>query len=47
MSGVHALSELMALITLTLRSVSMPDLSALIPMTNLHGLDLKLAGTKA
>jgi hypothetical protein len=45
-SRAGALSQLTGLITLTLRSVSMPDLSLLTPMTNLRGLDLKLGGTK-
>jgi hypothetical protein len=40
-----ALCELSGLITLTLRSVSMPNLDALTPMANLRGLDLKLGGT--
>jgi hypothetical protein len=43
---VGELSQLTGLITLTLRSVSMPGLSLLAPMTNLRGLDLKLGGTK-
>jgi hypothetical protein len=43
-SRVDALSQLTGLITLTLRSVAMPDLSTLTPMTNLRGLDLKLGG---
>jgi hypothetical protein len=45
-SHAEALSQLTGLTTLTLRSVSMPDLSLLTPMTNLRGLDLKLDGTK-
>jgi hypothetical protein len=45
-SGIQALSELTGLRTLTLRSVSMPDLSALTPMTELAGLDLKLGNTR-
>jgi len=44
-SRAGALSALTGLITLTLRSVSMADLSALTPMTSLRGLDLKLDGT--
>jgi internalin A len=45
-SRVEALSELTELRTLTLRSVSMPDLSVLRPMADLQGLDLKLGGTR-
>jgi hypothetical protein len=45
-SDAGALSELTGLRTLTLRSVTMPDLSPLTPMTDLRALDLKLNGTK-
>jgi hypothetical protein len=44
-SHVEALSELTGLLTLTLRSVTLPAMSVLAPMTNLRGLDLKLGGT--
>jgi len=45
-SKVEALSELTGLITLTLRTVRMPDLAVLTPIAGLRGLDLKLGGTR-
>ena len=41
-----AISELKNLIYLSLRSISLPDLSALIPLRRLRSLALKLGGTK-
>lgn len=37
--------KLSALVSLTLRSITLPDLSALLPLTKLRALDLKLGGT--
>jgi hypothetical protein len=45
-SGVRVLSELTGMQDLTLRSVNMPDLSPLAPMTELASLDLKLGNTR-
>jgi len=42
----QALSALTGLRSLTLRSVTLPDLSALTPMAGLLALDLKLGGTR-
>ncbi len=39
-------ASLTQLESLTLRSITLPDLSTLLPLTNLRALDLKLGGTK-
>lgn len=44
--GIAAISRLTALEDLTLRSITLPDLSLLLPMTRLRALDIKLGGTK-
>jgi hypothetical protein len=44
--GIGTISRLTALEDLTLRSVTLPDLSLLLPMTGLLALDIKLGGTK-
>lgn len=44
--GVGAISGLTALEDLTLRSITLPDLSLLLPMSGLLALDIKLGGTK-
>lgn len=44
--GIAAISTLTALEDLTLRSITLPDLSLLLPMTGLRALDIKLGGTK-
>lgn len=44
--GIGAISKLTALEDLTLRSVTLPDLSLLLPMTGLLALDIKLGGTR-
>jgi hypothetical protein len=44
--GIEAISKLTALEDLTLRSITLPDLSLLLPMTELRALDIKLGGTK-
>jgi hypothetical protein len=44
--GISVLSRLTSLEDLTLRSISLPDLSILLPLTNLLALDIKLGGTK-
>jgi hypothetical protein len=43
---IDVLSDLTAIDDLTLRSVTLPDLSLLLPLTKLRSLDLKLGGTK-
>lgn len=43
---IEALGELSSLEDLTLRSITLPDLSALLPLKNLRSLDIKLGGTK-
>ena len=43
---IDALSKLPDLEDLTLRSVTLPDLSPLLPLTRLRSLDIKLGGTK-
>lgn len=43
---LEVISALRALDDLTLRSITMPDLSLLLPMTGLRSLDLKLGGTR-
>ena len=40
------IGELPSLEDLTLRSVTLPDLSILLPLVNLRSLDIKLGGTK-
>lgn len=42
----EAISSLSTLRNLTLRSFSLPDLSALVPLKNLDRLDIKLGGTR-
>jgi internalin A len=44
--GIEAISTLAELDHLTLRSVTLPDLSLLLPLRALRSLDLKLGGTK-
>jgi hypothetical protein len=44
--GIDVLSELTLLEDLTLRSITLPDLSLLLPLDRLLSLDLKLGGTK-
>lgn len=44
--GIEAVSTLTALEELTLRSITLPNLSLLLPLQNLLALDLKLGGTK-
>lgn len=43
--GVDVLSQLTELEDLTLRSVTLPDLSLLLPLGSLRSLDIKLGGT--
>ena len=43
---IAALSELTSLKELTLRSITLPDLSLLVPLRHLVSLDIKLGGTK-
>ena len=43
---LEAISGLRRLYDLTLRSITMPDLSLLLPLTGLRSLDLKLGGTR-
>lgn len=43
---VEAIGELTALEDLTLRSITLPDLSALVPLRRLASLDIKLGGTR-
>jgi hypothetical protein len=43
---IEAIGELPALRELTLRSITLPDLSVLRPLAHLQSLDLKLGGTK-
>jgi hypothetical protein len=43
--GIEVLSGLSTLEDLTLRSITLPDLTLLTPLTNLRALDLKLGGT--
>lgn len=43
--GIEVLSRLASLQSLTLRSVTLPDLSLLLPLNSLQALDLKLGGT--
>lgn len=42
----EVVSGLTSLVSLTLRSVTLPDLSPLVPLTRLRALDLKLGGTR-
>jgi hypothetical protein len=44
--GIAAISRLTSLEDLTFRSITLPDLSLLLPMTGLRALDIKLGGTK-
>jgi hypothetical protein len=44
--GLEAISELTNIDDLTLRSVTLPDLSLLRPLAKLRSLDIKLGGTK-
>jgi hypothetical protein len=44
--GVESIAQLTNIDDLTLRSISLPDLSLLLPMTRLRSLDIKLGGTK-
>jgi len=44
--GIAVLSTLVSLEELTLRSITLPDLSVLVPLANLLALDIKLGGTK-
>lgn len=44
--GIAAISQLTELEDLTLRSITLPDLSLLLPMTGLRALDIKLGGTR-
>jgi hypothetical protein len=44
--GIDAISKLINLEELTLRSITLPDLSLLQPMTGLRALEIKLGGTK-
>ena len=44
--GIDVISGLRALDDLTLRSITLPDLSLLLPLTGLRSLDLKLGGTR-
>lgn len=43
---IDAIGELEALEDLTLRSITLPDLSALVPLRRLNSLDIKLGGTR-
>lgn len=43
---IEVVSELMQLRSITLRSITLPDLSLLTPLTKLRALDLKLGGTR-
>ncbi len=45
-SGIEVIAGLTGLEKLTLRSITLPDLSILLPLENLWYLDLKLGGTK-
>jgi hypothetical protein len=44
--GIEVLSRLTELDELTLRSMTLPDLSLLLPLESLRSLDIKLGGTK-
>jgi hypothetical protein len=46
MKGIDVISGLRSIEDLTLRSITLPDLSLLIPLDRLLSLDLKLGGTK-
>ncbi len=43
--GIEAISQLTRLDDLTLRSITLPDLSPLLPLESLRSFDLKLGGT--
>ena len=43
--GIEVLSQLTSLDDLTLRSITLPDLSLLLPLGSLRSLDIKLGGT--
>lgn len=44
--GIEVITQLRTLEDLTLRSITLPDLSLLVPLERLWSLDLKLGGTK-
>lgn len=44
--GLETISRLSSLEALTLRSITLPDLSLLVPLHQLRALDLKLGGTR-
>jgi hypothetical protein len=44
--GIETISRLTSLEELTLRSITLPDLSLLLPLRDLRALDLKLGGTR-
>lgn len=46
MKGIEVISGLRSLEDVTLRSITLPDLSLLVPLDRLLSLDLKLGGTK-
>jgi len=46
MKGIQVISSLSSLDRLTLRSITLPDLTLLLPLKNLWSLDIKLGGTK-
>jgi len=43
---IDVIGQLRTLTSLTLRSITLPDLSLLLPLTRLRALDLKLGGTR-
>ena len=43
--GIEMISDFLSLEDLTLRSMTLPDLSVLLPLTKLRSLDIKLGGT--
>lgn len=44
--NIEVVSELSEVVDLTLRSITLPDLSLLLPLRQLRALDIKLGGTK-
>ena len=44
--GIETISQFVSLEELTLRSITLPDLSLLLPLRGLRALELKLGGTK-
>lgn len=44
--NIDVIAGLTSLTSLTLRSITLPDLSLLLPLTGLRALDLKLGGTR-